>query len=184
MEPPTIEDARLTADLIETDFASFLYWKDTDYPEAGVRDGFGSALIRARNGEVLLGRQQLGNVNAGLLYMPGGFIDPRDVRCDGGVDIDRSVAREFKEETGLSVAAFNRRGGYLVTEAGAQVSIAVELVSDLEAKELRAVLVSQIARQNEPELSDFVVYDRPPGAHEADVAAFSRVALEGVFSGV
>jgi 8-oxo-dGTP pyrophosphatase MutT (NUDIX family) len=183
MEPPRIEGGKLSSQLLETDFASYLYWRDLGFPETGVRDGFGSALIRARDGEVLLARQRPGHVNGRLLYMPGGFIDRRDVNGDGTVDIDASVAREIDEETGLEVTEFTRRPGYLVTRLGAQVSIAVELVSPLAADELRALLISNISRQSEPELSDFVIFDAPPNPQGDEVAEFSRLAVEAVFGG-
>jgi len=171
----------LDAGFMETEFASFLYWKDSGYPEAGAFDGFGSALIRARGGEVLLARQRAGNVNAGLIYMPGGFIDPRDVTADGGVDIDASVSRELLEETGLSACEFKRQPGYLVTIMPFQVSIAVEFVSPLAADELQRALIREIGRQSDPELEDFVIYRQAPSADDRDVVAFSRHALSAVF---
>lgn len=180
MEPPRLSGGLLEADLIETDFASFLFWKDNGYPDAAVRDGFGSALLRARGGEVLLGRQLPGHVNSGLLYMPGGFIDLSDVKHDGLIDIDGSIAREIGEEIGLDFEHFKRRSGYLVTQLGSQVSIAVELVSPLDAEALRKLLVERIAQQREPELADFAIFAKPPGAECSDVAAFSRLAVSAV----
>ncbi len=183
MEPPRISGGLLTANFIETDFASFLYWKDNGYRDTSVRDGFGSALIRSRGGEVLLGRQLPGHVNAGLLYMPGGFIDQRDVRDDGLVDIDGSIAREVGEEIGLGFEHFLRQPGYLVTQIGCQISIAVELISPLPAQSLREMLLERIAQQNDPELSDFAIYAEPPSAEDTDVAAFSRHAVAAVLKG-
>lgn len=171
----------LDARFMETDFANFLYWKDMGYPRAGAIDGFGSALIRACGGEVLLARQTAGHLNAGLTYMPGGFIDPRDVLADGTVDIDASVVRELVEETGLSAAHFDRPPGYLVTILPFQVSIAVEFVSRLAADELRQLLVSELGRQSDPELEDFVIFRRAPAMEEGNVAEFSLHALAAVF---
>lgn len=170
----------LEGQFLETDFANFLYWKDGGCPQAAAIDGFGSALIRARGGEVLLARQKAGNVNAGLVYMPGGFIDPRDVRGDGAIDIDASVSRELEEETGLSAAEFTRMPGYLVTVMPGQVSIAIEFVSELEAEALRALLLDKLAAQVDPELEDFIIYSAPPTAGDEDVVAFSRSALAAV----
>ena len=183
MEPPRLSGGVLEADLIETDFASFLFWKENGYPDAAARDGFGSALIRACGGEVLLGRQLPGHVNSGLLYMPGGFIDLSDVKQDGLIDIDGSIAREIGEEIGLGLQHFKRRSGYLVTQLGSQVSIAVELVSPLDAETLRKLLLQRIAQQKEPELADFAIFAKPPGAECSDVAAFSRLAVSAVLEG-
>ncbi|MBN8910869.1 MAG: NUDIX hydrolase [Rhizobiales bacterium] len=89
----------LSASFIRSDFRSFLYWRETGFRDDRIMDGFGSALIRSADGRVLLGRQSAGNLNSGLCYPPSGFIDVRDVRPDGLIDIDRSVAREVAEET-------------------------------------------------------------------------------------
>ncbi len=183
MEPPRVSSGLLEADLIETDFASFLFWKDNGYPDASVRDGFGSALIRACGGEVLLGRQLPGQVNSGRLYMPGGFIDRSDVGDDGLIDIDGSIAREVGEETGLGFEHFERRAGYLVTQLDCQISIAVELISPLEAESLRALLLERISQQSDPELADFAIFAEPPGEEDSDVAAFSRLAVAAVLQG-
>ncbi len=172
----------LEARFMETDFANFLYWKDSGYPESGAIDGFGTVVIRARGGEVLLARQKAGNVNAGLVYLPGGFIDPRDVTTNGIIDIDASVLRELEEETGLPASEFTRRPGYLITIVPPQISIAVELVSELEANELRRVLNDKIAAQADPELEDFIVFAVPPTPGDEDVAVFSRCALSALFS--
>ncbi|MBU2581081.1 MAG: NUDIX hydrolase [Alphaproteobacteria bacterium] len=180
MERMSLTGGVLEADFMESRFADFLFWKDQGLPAAGAIDGFGSALIRARGGEVLLARQRAGNVNGGLIYMPGGFIDPRDVTVEGCIDIDASFGRELEEETGLAPSAFKRRPGYLVTVMPGQVSIAIEFVSDLEAAELRTLLLESIARQAAPELEDFVIYSAPPAIEDSEVMAFSRRALAAV----
>ncbi len=184
MEPPRIVDGELSAELIETDFASFLFWKDSGYPDLSVRDGFGSALIRSLEGHVLLARQGPGHVNSGLLYLPGGFIDRSDILGDGRIDIDGSIAREFREETDIDADSFERRPGYLVTQNQAQVSIAIEFQSRLPAVELRQMLLSQLQQQECPELEDFVIFRRPPEAGQRDVVAFSRHAVSAVLGGV
>lgn len=174
----------LRADLFETSFASFLYWKDGGYPDRSVRDGFGSALIRSSEGHVLLARQLPGHLNSGLLYMPGGFIDLNDVGIGGKVDIDASIARELREETGLEAGSFERRPGYLITQVGLQVSIAVEFRSVLPADQLQSLLLQQVSQQGDRELEEFVVFDHPPQQDEAEVVAFSRHAIEAVLAGV
>jgi hypothetical protein len=147
----------LEATFLETRFRSLLYWKDQGYPDRSVRDAFGSALLRSHEGDILLGRQAAGHINAGLAYLPGGFIDARDVSGDGSIDIDASIAREIREETGLDPARLVRAPGYYVTFAGALVSIAAEFRSDLSSAELAAVVRAHIAAEAEPELADVVV---------------------------
>lgn len=187
MRPPSIAEQVLTAELVEVDFKAYLFWRDSGFPDAGLFDGFGSALIRSREGHVLLGRQRGGNLNAGLVYLPGGFIDGRDVLSGGLVDIDASIARELKEETGLGAEAFSRAPGYLVTLCGPQISIAVEYRSVLSAQELRLKMLSAIAKQSEPELSDIVIVPeadahRADGAQGDEFAEYVRVLMPAIFS--
>jgi ADP-ribose pyrophosphatase YjhB (NUDIX family) len=121
----SLEDGLLDARLVRTDFKSYLFWREAGFPQAGVLDGFGSALIRSSDGALVLGRQRAGNVNGGLAYLPGGFIDARDVDGDGAIDIAASVARELLEETGLTAPVVKAQPGFIVTQTGAHVSLAV-----------------------------------------------------------
>lgn len=150
-------EGRFAAVLRPVEFKSFLYWRETGYPDAGLIDVFGSALIRSVEGHVLLGRQRAGNVNSGLSYLPGGFIDGRDVAEDGSVDIAASILREVWEETGIDPADLERVPGFILTQSGPQVSIAVELRSPLRSDDLRAAMLAAIAREADPELDDIVV---------------------------
>lgn len=144
--------------LIKTDFKSYLFWRDRGFElGAGVVDGFGSALIRSAEGHIILGRQRPGNVNSGLAYLPGGFIDGRDVDEHGAVDVAQSVAREVSEETGLGAAELDPQPGFLVTRTGAHVSFAVEYRSDLTSDDLAARIAAHIAADPDPELSAVVV---------------------------
>ena len=152
----TFEQNAFTATLLRADFKSFLYWRTLGYPDAGVRDGFGSAVIRSAEGHVLLGRQTAGNINEGLAYPPGGFIDERDA-CDGVVDIDAGTARELREETGMKPDDFVRAPGYVVTTSGPHVSIAVEWRSALPSEALKAHILDCVRGQPEPELADVVI---------------------------
>ena len=150
-------DAVFTASFLQTDFKCFLYWRETGYPPAGAFDVFGSAIIRSAEGHVLLGRQSRGNLNAGLAYPPGGFIDARDVIADGAIDIAGSIVRELAEETGLDVATLTCKPGFLVTRIGPLVSIGQEFVASQPADELRAGILARLAAEPDPELSDIVI---------------------------
>jgi ADP-ribose pyrophosphatase YjhB (NUDIX family) len=145
-----------TARFLKTDFKSYLYWRDTGMADSSVADAFGSALIRSAEGHVLLGQQREG-VNAGLAYLPGGFIDERDVAPDGTIDIEASIGRELSEETGLAPVALDRVAGFILTFAGPLVSVAVEFRSKLSAANLRARILEHIGAEQAPELSGVIV---------------------------
>lgn len=146
----------LAAEFFQSDFASFLYWRDHGSPPPA-RDGFGSAIIRSADGHLLLGMQRAGHINAGLAYPPGGLIDVRDVDAHGHIDIDGSIARELAEETGLDASQMERVAGYKITESGPSVSIAIEYRSHLPADELRSSIIGHIASETRPELEDIIV---------------------------
>jgi hypothetical protein len=150
---------------VTADFASFQYWFARGCPQTGMRDCFGSAILRSAEGHLMLGVQRAGNLNAGRAYCPGGFIDAADVGADGVIDIDGSIVRELREETGLASSALARTPGYVLTLVGPAVSIGIEFRSPLPAEPLRAALLADLARQDEPELADILIARRA-----ADVA--------------
>lgn len=183
MEDVRFAAERMLATLVRTDFKSFLYWRDQGFPpQAAVKDGFGSALIRSAGGHILLGRQMPGNINAGLTYLPGGFIDARDVAGDGAVDIKASIIREVAEETGLEASEFVPQEGFLVTEVGQQVSIALELRSHLTADALMARIGAHIAQEEAPELAGMTAVRSPADIEGLAMPPYARVLLENLLA--
>lgn len=176
----TLEAARehVTAVFFPTEFKNFLYWRDEGFPaEADVRDGFGSALIRSAEGHIVLGRQRPGNINEGLAYLPGGFIDPRDVGRDGRIDVYGSIERELSEETGLGGDVLQRQSRFLLVEAGAHVAFAVPFASTLTSRELTARIAAHIVRETQPELAEAVVLKGPEDLRGLATAHYARVLL-------
>ena len=163
------------------EFKSFLYWRETGYPDPSVWDAFGSALIRSVEGHVLLGVQSTGNLNTGLAYLPGGFIDPRDVDEHGRIDIAANVRREIREETGLGDGDLDQVPGFIVTQMGAHVSIAMELASTLRAHDLRQKILGHIAADQQPELSDIVIIEGRDDVVPETMPEFTAVLLMFLF---
>ncbi len=197
-----LRDNVFNASLARTDFKTFLHWRSKGFPaperpstgplpddlgfrqpETKPRDCFGSALIRSACGAVLLGRQREGHINGGLAYLPGGFIDDRDVSSDGRVNISRSIAREVAEETGLEVDANKRKSGYMITFCAHQVSIAVEYRWDLPAEDLRALMLAAIAQQKDPELDDIKIVRHAAQMTQISVPPYVRLLLAHVLDG-
>ena len=183
MAAARLRDGALEGQLIATDFKSLLYWKEHDYPEAGVRDAFGSALIVSADGHVLLGLQRPGQLNSGFAYLPGGLIDHRDVATDGSIDIGQSVARELAEETGLIAADVARRPGFLLTLHGALASIAVVYRVPQSSEQLVAAVRRHIAADAEPELEDVAVICGPVDLASTRLAPYARVLLTALYAG-
>lgn len=182
-----LESHSLSADqfdgwLIPAQFKSFLYWKEHGYPDTSIRDTFGSALIRSADGHILLGRQRAGNINAGLAYLPGGFIDIRDVAADGSIDIEASVAREAREETGLGEDDFARMPGFILTFAGPMLSIAVEYRARLTAEALATAIRHHIAHDPFSELEDIVIVRSAHDLERLSMPVYAEVLLRALVS--
>jgi ADP-ribose pyrophosphatase YjhB (NUDIX family) len=172
-----IDATNLRASLLATDFKSYLFWREAGFPETGVLDGFGSALIKSSDGAILLGRQRAGNINGGLAYLPGGFIDGRDVDGAGRIDIAASIARELEEETGLTPADLQVQPGFLVTQTRAHISIAVTCLGKADATALKARIERHIAADPASELTEIVIVRRAADLQGLAMPDYARVLV-------
>ena len=172
--------ATFHATLSATEFKAYFYWREQAFPEVGARDLFGSALIRSAEGHVVLGRQRRG-INAGLAYLPGGFIDPRDVTSEARVDLDASIAREIAEETGLGGEDLTALPGYILTFAEPLFSIAREHRSRLAGEAIRARIRAHIESDPAAELADAVIVRHAGDLVDLAMPAYARVLLGWLF---
>jgi 8-oxo-dGTP pyrophosphatase MutT (NUDIX family) len=179
-----LEDGCLHATFLRTNFKTYLHWRRAGFPETGILDGFGSALIKSADGAVLLGRQRAGNINAGLAYLPGGFIDARDAGPDGRIDITASVVRELQEETGLSGADLQPQPGFLITQTAAHVSIAATFQVNLDAESMKSKIEKHIAADPESELTDIVIVRQLADLEGLAMPHYARVLLQQLLSPV
>jgi 8-oxo-dGTP pyrophosphatase MutT (NUDIX family) len=147
-----LRDGRLSSSYFETDFASFLAWRDWGFPDPGVFNGFGMGALRAADGAFVLGEMAGGTVNAGRIYFPAGTPDPEDV-SDGRLDIAGSIAREIEEETGLTDADYHPAPHWDCVTSRASVAIIRILAVDMPGEALKARIEANLARQEHPELS-------------------------------
>jgi len=92
-----------SARFVETDYASFVAWRDWDRPDPGVWSCFGVPVVFSSDGGLLIGVMGQWTLNAGKAYPPSGSLEPRDVKADGQVDLLGSMAIELREETGLDL---------------------------------------------------------------------------------
>lgn len=173
-------DGRYDATLRPIAFKEFLYWRDSGCPEAGIRDVFGSAIVRTADGALMMARQRAGNLNAGLTYFPGGFIDLRDISEDGTVDIEANIRRELAEETGLTSKDLIRAPGIVLTKTGAQISIGVELHSPLDAAALADRISSFIAADASSELEEAVFVRSLDDLQRHAVPDYALLIAQGV----
>jgi 8-oxo-dGTP pyrophosphatase MutT (NUDIX family) len=140
------------ADYFETDFASFLAWRDWGFPDRDVFNGFGMGALRCADGAFVLGEMADHTSNAGRIYFPSGTPDLNDIR-GGAVDIAGSVAREVEEETGLAPKDYRADAHWDCVVAGSAIAIIKILNVDLTGEALRARIEYNLARQQQPELA-------------------------------
>ena len=107
---PVFSGDHFSASYFETDFASFLAWRDWGFPDRDVFNGFGMGALRCADGAFVLGVMGQHTSNAGRIYFPSGTPDLDDIR-DGRLDISGSVVRELEEETGLVPGEYAQRFG-------------------------------------------------------------------------
>ncbi|WP_420132283.1 NUDIX hydrolase [Rhodopseudomonas sp.] len=149
---PRFDGVYFSAEYFETDFASFMAWRDWGFPDASVFNGFGMGVIRARDGAIVLGVMGAHTANAGKVYFAGGTPDPSDVR-NRRLEIASSVAREVKEETGLTRLDYHAADHWHCVEAGPLVAMLRILDVDQPGDALKARIEAFLARETKPELS-------------------------------
>lgn len=121
-------------------FSSFLYWRDHADADTAIWDGFVTAVVRSREGHIVIAEHAGDTLNSGLMGLPGGFLNSQDVRMDGVIDVVAAARREFAEETGFDPQRLAARPGYLVARHERACAMAVEFATDLSTTVLLDVL--------------------------------------------
>jgi 8-oxo-dGTP pyrophosphatase MutT (NUDIX family) len=171
-----------TARFIDAGFSAFLAWRDWGYPDASVKNVFGSPLLISADGAVLFGRMGAHTANAGWVYPPCGSLEPEDVLPDGRVDVIGSAARELREETGLLMEEAEDRGRLLVFD-GPRIAVAQLLRSQMDEAALAARIQAATARQARPELAEVLFFRRIEDARGCEMPPFARALLHEVLEG-
>jgi len=175
-----VADGMFRGEYLETDFASFAAWRHWGYPPAGVHDCFGAAAIATADGAFLLGHMAAHTANAGYIYFPCGTPEPGDI-VDGKVDLDFSVRRELKEETGCEIEEFSDEPGWTTVVDGGLIAQIKVLRSNDSAEALRARMLAHLAREKQPELSDIRIV-RGPGGFDSAMPRFVTTFLAQRFA--
>jgi len=148
-----IEGTTLRGAYLETDFASFIAWRDWGWPDPTMRNCFGQGALRAADGAFVLGVMSSHTANAGMIYFPSGTPDRNDV-VGTSVDLAGSVLRELEEETGLTAADVTAEPNWYAALAGPRLAMLKVLHANLPAVELRARILAHMAAETRPELAD------------------------------
>jgi len=148
-----IADGTLTGAYLETDFASFIAWRDWGFPDKTMRNCFPMAALRSSDGAFLLGLMGSHTATAGQVYFPAGTPDPNDVAGET-VDLERGVMRELAEETGLGPADASPQPGWHATPFGQRLAMMKVVQAREDADTLQRRIRAFLARDANPELAD------------------------------
>lgn len=149
---PAFAGDTFSARYFQTDFASFLAWRDWGFPDKSVFNGFGMGALRASDGAFVLGEMGQHTANAGKIYFPAGTPDLNDLRGDT-VDIPGSVMRETAEEVGLTPNDYRTAEQWDIVVAGSLTAMIRILDVAVPADALRARIEVNLATQTDRELS-------------------------------
>lgn len=159
-----IDGTCLRGRYFETDFASFMAWRDFGFPDPDIRNCFALGALRGADGGYVLGVMSGGTANAGKIYFPGGTPDLNDV-AGNIVDLEASVRREVAEETGLKPETLDIAPGWHCVLAGPLIGLLKPMRARDTAEGLRERIRAHIATQADPELADTFVARGPADIH-------------------
>lgn len=175
-----LRERRLSGSFFETDFASFLAWREWGCPDRTVVNCFAMGALRAADGAFLVGVMAAHTANAGRIYFPAGTPEPDDVR-GSIVDLEQNVVREVAEETGLTPNDFVPRFGWEGVAEGPRIALFKILDIDIAAVDLRARILDHLAREAAPEFADIRIL-RGRNDLDPQMPLFVRVFLDRVWS--
>lgn len=173
----------LSLDYVETDYASFIAFRDFGFPDPTTGNGFAMAALRAGDGAWLLGRMGGHTANAGKIYFPAGTPDPDDVLPDSTVDLAGSVMRELTEETGLAAADVAITDRWTAVFAGARTAMMREIRAPGSAEAVRGRIRAFLAGERTPELADICIVRRPDDIDPEAMPPFMQAFLRSRFTG-
>jgi hypothetical protein len=157
----SLSDDVLRGASFETDYASFLAWREWGFPDPEVRNFFAMGALRTADGAFLLGVMGPHTANAGRIYFAAGTPDPNDVRPDGTVDLEGSITRELGEETGLAPRDYRMEPGWMLVPAGPRYALFKLLHAHETAEVLRRRVLDYLAAEPEPELAGVHIVRTP-----------------------
>ncbi len=173
-----VDGTVLRGRFIETDFASFLWWRDHGWSaDFNVYNAFGMAALEGSDGGFILGQMAPWTAAAGRVYFPCGTPDLSDVTPSGVLDLEASVRRELAEETGLTDADIAHDAGWTLVEDAPRVALLRRLVAHQPADVLAARIRAALATQTDPELSAIHVVHGPADLVPA-VTSFSAAYMQ------
>jgi 8-oxo-dGTP pyrophosphatase MutT (NUDIX family) len=161
----SVDDGVARGTYFETDFASFITWRDWGFPDARVRNCFAMGALQAEDGAFLLGVMGEHTSNPGWIYFPAGTPDPDDVLPDGCVDLAGSALRELEEETGIPAHEVVPATEWSAVIVEPRIALTQVVRVRGRADDLRERILKNLAAEERPELSDIHIARGPGDIH-------------------
>ena len=177
----TFEGEALRVRYRATDYASFLTFRDLDFPDPGTCNCFGMAALRSADGAFLLGVMAPHTANAGRIYFPAGTPEPADVTPNGEVDLLANVLRELEEETGIGTAEVTVGTGWTAVVLGGRTALMREVRIALPAEALVVRLQAFLKRETLPEFASVRLVTGPDDIDHAAIPTFVQAYLRHAF---
>jgi hypothetical protein len=155
-----IADDVFRGDYLETDYASFIAWRDWGCPDATIKNCFSLGALRGSDGGFLLGVMSAHTLNAGKIYFPAGTPDPSDIVGET-VDLAASIRREITEETGLGPDDYDAEESWTCILTRTHIAQIKLLHAPETAAVLRERILGHLAREAQPELADIRIARGP-----------------------
>ncbi|MPZ41249.1 MAG: NUDIX hydrolase [Rhizobiales bacterium] len=138
---------------LQTDFASFIAWRDWGFPQAGLINCFSMGALRTSDGAWLMGEMGAHTSAAGKIYFPAGTPDPDDI-VNGVVDLAGNMIREVAEETGLGPGDFTEAAAWHCVADDVRMALIKVLQARERADVLRRRILEHLESEATPELAD------------------------------
>jgi 8-oxo-dGTP pyrophosphatase MutT (NUDIX family) len=149
-----IRDGTLHGACFETDYASFLAWRDWDFADPAVYNVFAAAALRSADGAYLVGEMGPNTASSGAIYFPCGTPEPDDADAGGVLDLAGNLRRELREETGLDAGSLEAEPGWTLVRDRGFVALLQRLTAPESADALRSRIRHYLANEDDPELAD------------------------------
>ena len=154
-------------------------YRDGGAFDGAVANAFAAIVPWGADGAVLVGEMGAHTANAGQLYFPCGTPDRDDLRGET-VDLAGSAAREFTEETGLSLPD-DPAGEWILLDGEGQLAFLRPVRFPETGEALRARAEAHRRAEADPELAALRLLRGPADLDPQRMPGFVRVYLAGAF---
>lgn len=172
-----VRDGTLRGSCFETDYASFLAWRDWGFPDPAVFNIFPCSALRGVDGAFVTGEMAASTAAAGQISFPCGTPDLDDILQGGVLDVARNLRRELMEETGLDIDEFKTDSGWTLVRDRGFFALMKRVGSQLSAEALRTRILQNIARDAHPEFAAIRIL-RSPADLDSRMYGYLRAYIE------